>query len=510
MGNDIQNLLYLQKQVKCIIENKELMAKDKKLVIEKLNFIQEYLEKICKCDFEEIVDNLYDGIYLSDGKGNTLYVNKAYVEMTGLSQDKLIGKNVKDLVNEGVYYNAVTLEVIKQKKTVTSIGKAKKGVEMLITGSPIFSRDGAVRRVVVIDRDISELRNIQRELELSRRKIKVVEKMNSKKKQEIDHLRKQHLNNNFIGNSREMKEVLKMISQVAHLDVTVLITGESGVGKEVVANQIFKRSPRNKGAFIKVNCAAIPENLLESELFGYEKGAFTGATNRKIGLFELSDRGTLMLDEIGDMSLDLQAKLLRAIQQKEITRIGGEKTIPIDVRIIASTNKNLKKMIRQGTFREDLYYRINVFPIHILPLRSRKSDIVDLLDHFLKIYNTKYDKEVSIDQKAVSVFQKYPWPGNIRELKNIVERIVIISETHTSITSDNIASLLMMKEEKVSMSQSNLGLKEIIWNVERELIKKALKKGGSTRKAAEILKISQSAVVKKAKKLSIDFNKQRT
>ena len=233
--------------------------------------------KISKCDFEEIVDNLYDGIYFADGEGNTLYVNRAYTEMTGLNRDKLIGRNVKDLLKEGVYYNAVTLEVIKQKKTVTSIGKAKKGVEMLITGSPIFSHGGTVRRVVVIDRDISELRRIQRELELSLKKIKVVEKINSKKEQEIEHLRKQQLNNNFIGSSKEMKEILKMISKVAPLDVTVLITGESGVGKEVVANQIFRKSLRNKGAFIKVNCAAIPANLLESELFGYEKGAFTGA-----------------------------------------------------------------------------------------------------------------------------------------------------------------------------------------------------------------------------------------
>ncbi|MCC9295618.1 sigma 54-interacting transcriptional regulator [Clostridium sp. WLY-B-L2] len=465
--------------------------------------------KISKCDFEEIVDNLYDGIYFADGEGNTLYVNRAYTEMTGLNRDKLIGRNVKDLLKEGVYYNAVTLEVIKQKKTVTSIGKAKKGVEMLITGSPIFSHGGTVRRVVVIDRDISELRRIQRELELSLKKIKVVEKINSKKEQEIEHLRKQQLNNNFIGSSKEMKEILKMISKVAPLDVTVLITGESGVGKEVVANQIFRKSLRNKGAFIKVNCAAIPANLLESELFGYEKGAFTGAINRKIGLFELSDKGTLMLDEIGDMSLNLQAKLLRVIQEKEITRIGGEKTIPVDVRIIAVTNKNLKKMVKQGTFREDLYYRINVFPIHILPLRSRRSDILDLLDHFLKIYNTKYSKEVVIDKRAISVFQRYPWPGNIRELKNIIERIVIISEPHTSITPDDVASLLMMKEERADMSQSKLGLRESIQNVERELIKEALKRGGSTRKAAEILKISQSAVVKKAKKLSIDFNKQQ-
>lgn len=508
MGNNIKYLLSLQNLVKNIMENKQLNTKDKKLIIEELNFIQGELQEINTYDFKEIVDNLYDGIYLADGDGNTLYVNKAYTKMTDLNKEDLIGKNVKDLVNQGIYYNAVTPEVIKRKKTITAIGKAKKGIEMLITGNPILSQNGTVKKVVVIDRDISELRAVQKELESSREKIKVVEKVTKKRKQEIEHLRKQQLNNNFIGNSKEMKEVAKMISQAAPLDVTVLITGESGVGKEVIANQILKNSLRSEGPFVKVNCAAIPGNLLESELFGYEKGAFTDANVGKAGLFELADKGTLMLDEIGDMPLALQAKLLRAIQHKEITRIGGRKIINLDVRIIAATNTNLKELVKEGRFREDLYYRINVFPIHISPLRSRTTDIIDLLDHFLGIYNNKYGKQIIIEKEAVSVFQRYPWPGNIRELQNVIERLVIISEPHASIGPKQIASLLMIDiDVDITISrQSKLGLKETIENVERELIKKVLNECGSTRKAAKILKISQSSVVKKVKKLGIYFS----
>lgn len=508
MESNTKHLIYLQELVEDIINNEDLKHKDKKTIIEKLKFVQEHLKQISKYDFKEIVDNLYDGIYLADKDGNTLYVNKAYMRMTGLSEEELIGKNVNELVENGIYCNPVTPEVIKQKNTITSIGKAKKGIEMLITGNPIFSSDGTLRGVVVIDRDISKLAKMQKELEISRKKIEVVEKISAKKEQEIEHLRKQQLNNNFIGNSKEMKEVAKLISKVASLDVTVLITGESGVGKEVVANQIFMNSLRNEGPFIKVNCAAIPANLLESELFGYEKGAFTNAVSGKAGLFELADKGTLMLDEIGDMTLDLQAKLLRAIQHKQITRLGGRKTIDLDVRIIAATNSNLKDMVNQGKFREDLYYRINVFPIHICPLRLRPRDITDLLEHFLKIYNSKYGKEVIIDQEAISMFKKYSWPGNIRELNNVVERIVIISDPHALVMSNEVASLLSINNEIIVQPQSELGLKQIVENIERDLIKKALEKGGSTRKAAKILKISQSSIVKKAKKLEIDFRYQ--
>lgn len=501
---------YFKELIEYINNINQLKIDHKKHIIDKIISIQKRLKEEEKYDFKEIVDNLYDGVYIADGNGDTLYVNKAYTNMTGLKENEIIGKNVKYLVENGIYHNAVTPEVIKQKKTITSIGKARNGIEMLITGNPVMSSSGIVRGVVVIDRDISELAKTQKELELSQKKIKVVEKMRAKREREIEHLRKQQLNNNFIGNSEEMKEVSRLINKVANFDVTVLITGESGVGKEVVANQIFMNSSRSEEPFIKVNCAAIPASLLESELFGYEKGAFTNATSSKAGFFELADKGTLMLDEIGDMTLDLQGKLLRTIQHKQIVRVGGRKTINLDVRIIAATNVNLKCMVEKGKFREDLYYRINVFPIHIPPLRLRRGDIDDLLKHFFGIYNNKYGKEISITNEAINVFKEYKWPGNIRELQNIIERIVIISDSHALVGLNQIIGLLninnkvnIIDHEKIELEK--FGLKETVESVERDLIKKALQEGGSTRKAAKILKISQSSVVKKAKKLSIDL-----
>ncbi|WP_333595762.1 sigma 54-interacting transcriptional regulator, partial [Anaerospora hongkongensis] len=265
---------------------------------------------------------------------------------------------------------------------------SRNGIKMLITGNPLFDTAGNVKKVVVIDREITDLLAMKAELEESQQKIKAVEDATIKKKQEIEHLRSMQLNTNLIGNSVEMQQVIKQISQVANLDVTLLITGETGAGKEVVANEVYLQSSRNSGPFIKVNCAAIPATLLEAELFGYEKGAYTGAaTSGKMGLFELADKGTLLLDEIGDMPIELQSKLLRVIQYKEIVRIGGTKPIKLDVRILAVTNSDLKEFVKKGRFREDLYYRLSVFPIHIPPLRARAGDIEDLTRHFLAMYN---------------------------------------------------------------------------------------------------------------------------
>jgi PAS domain S-box-containing protein len=505
MENSTYSLISFKNFTESIIKNKHLMPEDKNEIIQKLHFIQDQLENINKCDFKKIADEFHDGIFITDEEGKILYVNKAYLEMAGLGENEIIDKNINVLIENGTFHNAVTPEVIKHKKVINSIGKAKNGVDMLITGKPIFSSSGSLERVLVTQRNNRQLRHIQKELEISQKKITIAENITKKKKQEIEHLIKQQLNTNFIGISKEMKEVKELINKAAPLDITVLITGESGVGKEVVANEIFRNSQRNKAPFIKVNCAAIPENLLETELFGYEKGAFTGAITTKLGLFELANQGTLLLDEIGDMPLSLQVKLLRAIQQKQIIRIGGRKVIDLDVRIIAATNANLKELVKAGRFREDLYYRINIFPINILPLRSRTSDVIKLTEHFLEIYNGKYNKKVMLEERAISMLKEYSWPGNIRELQNVLERIVIISEASASVDVEKIASLLMINMDINIPVKSDKGLKEIIENIERELIKKTLKETGSTRKAAKVLKISQSSVVKKLKKLGIDI-----
>jgi PAS domain S-box-containing protein len=456
------------------------------------------LKRVCKeldeldeaIDYKKICDEIYDGIYISDGEGKTLYVNQSYSKITGLPANLVLNKYVSNLMEEGFFKNAITPDIIRTKKPINAMAEIRTGVKVLISGTPIFDEDGNVKKVVVINRDMSDLLEMQEKLVSSQN--------------EIEHLRSLHISNNLIGNSEEIQSLIQMIHQVASLDVTVLITGETGTGKEVVSNEIYMNSNRKGKPFIKVNCAAIPASLLEAELFGYEAGSFTGASSKgKIGMFELADKGTLLLDEIGEMPLELQSKLLRIIQEKEVIRVGGTKSIKFDVRILAATNCNLYDLVKKGKFREDLYYRLNVFPISIPPLRDRTPDIEILTKHFLNIYNLKYKKQVELDHEVYKVFKIYTWPGNIRELRNIVERMVIISEKNRNIQVGLAKKLLNIHTDSKEKPSIELGLKEIVAKVEKETIEKALGDYGSTRKAAAVLKISQSSVVKKAKKLGI-------
>ncbi|MCR4443277.1 MAG: sigma 54-interacting transcriptional regulator [Peptococcaceae bacterium] len=459
-------------------------------------------------DFREIGNHLYDGLYISDGTGKTLYINKAYTRITGIRPDQIIGRNVKEIEEEGkLYKNAVTMEVIKHKKRVNSVGiSLVNGQKMLITGSPIFDEHGNVKKVVISNREMTDLLEMRAELEASQEKLKAVEEDERKSRQEIEHLRKLQLGKgSIIGKSQEIENVTRLIKQVAGVDVTVLITGETGVGKEVVANEIYASSSRKNGAFIKVNCAAIPANLLEAELFGYEKGAFTGANAAgKAGLFELAHKGTILLDEIGDLPLDLQSKLLRIIQHKEVTRIGGTTPIELDVRIISATNRDLRELVKAGKFREDLYYRLNVFPIHISPLRSRPEDIEPLAIHFVNVFNKKYGKALYISRTGIEILRSYNWPGNVRELQNVIERMVVISEMEGPIDEEKLANILDSDSNGLSdYLLKEAGLKGLVENTERKIIEKVLSQYGSTREAAKILKIDQSTIVKKAKKLGI-------
>lgn len=480
---------------------------DKEKITEGLKKVSEELKQLKELDFREIGDHLYDGLYIADGSGKTLYINKAYTRITGLKPEEVVNKYVDDIVKEGLYKNAVTPEVIKKKKQVNSMGtSSRNGIKMLITGIPIFDEEGNVKKVVVIDREITDLLAMKADLEASKQKMKAVEAYENKHKQEIEHLRKIQLNKNLVGESLGARQVSQMIQQVAGLDVTVLVMGETGTGKEVVADEIYMNSARKDGPFIKVNCAAIPANLLEAELFGYEKGAFTGAAPAgKIGMFELADKGTLLLDEIGEMTMELQSKLLRVIQYKEITKIGGRKPIKLDVRIIAATNCELREMVKAGKFREDLYYRLNVFPIHIPALRLRVEDIMLLTQHFLSIYNGKYNKNTRIERLGLEVLKNYSWPGNVRELQNIIERLVIISEANVMISAQQIETLLNIDTNYTELFNQELGIKEIVASFEKKMIENALSIYGSTRKVAKILKIDQSTVVKKAKKLGISL-----
>jgi Nif-specific regulatory protein len=313
---------------------------------------------------------------------------------------------------------------------------------------------------------------------------------------------------NIIGNSNKMREVYQMISQVCKSNATVLIRGESGTGKELVANSVHYNSHRAKGPFIKVNCAAIPANLIESELFGHEKGAFTGAIKQKAGKFELSHKGTIFLDEIGSIGLDVQANLLRVLQEKEFERVGGNKTLKVDVRILAATNKDLEHAVTDGTFRGDLYYRLNVFPIYMPPLRERKTDILLLSDYFLEKYSKENGKEIKrFSTPAIDMLMEYHWPGNVRELENCIERAILLCDSGV-VHSYHLPPTLQTGHESDTLPE--LSLEDAIANLEKEMIIDALKNTrGNITSAANILKTTVRKFAYKAKKYGVHYSHYR-
>lgn len=497
---------FLDDAVNVLVEGTQADARDS-LICSELSTIEEESTPGQKLDFQEIGDHLYDGVYIADGTGLTLYVNKSYERITGLQASEVVGRYVQDLLAEGVYSNAVTPEVLRLKKRVDAVGRSSRnGSRMLITGNPIFGKDGKIKLVAVIEREITDLDTMLIELEATKDKIRSVEVAQMHHRREIEHLRKERRSAKLIGGSRQILEILALVRRVADFDVTVLIQGETGVGKEIVATEIHESSLRKDKPFIRVNCAAIPTNLLETELFGYEKGAYTGAASTgKIGLFELADKGTLLLDEIGDMPLELQGRLLRVLQQKELTRVGGTRAIPLDVRVITATNCDLHALTQAGKFRADLFFRLNVFPIAIPPLRSRPDDILVLAEHFFSDYNMKYSKKVRITADALALFASYPWPGNVRELQNVVERLILISDQSSVIDGNSLLPMLRLEQPQANPDAApaspDKSLKEIVNEFERRIVEQALRQHGSTRKAAAALGIDQSTIVKKAKRL---------
>jgi PAS domain S-box-containing protein len=477
--------------------NEELNYYSKKLeVIERelKDLLQNFL------DFRTISDSLYDGIYISDGQGKTLFVNKAYSRLTGIKKEQVIGRTVKEVSDEGkLYKGAVTMKVLEKKEQVSSIGVSLvNNREHLVTGTPIFDEEGNVRLVVINNRNITELH----ELESQMLKMEYHQK---KADEEIKFLRKQLSSKAFSSINKEMQSLIDLVDAVAPTDVTVLITGESGTGKEVIADEIYSRSSRNQKPFIKLNCAAIPSELLESELFGYERGAFTDAKKSgKVGIFELANEGTILLDEIGDMPMKLQTKLLRVLQERQITRLGGSTPIDLDIRLIAATNKDLIKEIETGRFREDLFYRINVVPIHIKPLRERQDDIGHLAQEFIGKYGKKYNKEIKTDRTFSESLKQYSWPGNIRELENLIERMVVINQDGV-LKSENVENLLYLDDRMKPMAvDQKKTLKSAVRAYEKRIIKEALENHGSVNKAAKYLGISQPALWKKCKNLEIN------
>lgn len=450
---------------------------------------------------EEILDCMYDGIYITDGNGVTLFINKSYSSMSGIKKEDAVGFHMQDLIKKGYFLESASLKVIETKKPVSIIDCFSNGKKCLATANPVFDENGQIKMVVTNLRDMTELLDLKNQLE-------ELYDLNKKYYFELKELRKDIENKyNIIGNSKSMMEIYEVIDRIAETDATVLILGETGVGKEVVAREIHKNSLRKNGPFIKVNCASIPESLFESEMFGYASGAFTGADNKgKPGLIELANKGTLLLDEIGELSLSSQSKLLRVLEENKVTRVGGTEPINIDVRIIAATNRDLKKEVEKGTFREDLFYRLNVIPIKVPPLRKRREDIPLLSKHFLDLYNSKYNKTKTLSDTAFQLLKWYSWPGNVRQLKNLIERLVLICP-YDIITDDYISRFIKKEEieELYNIGREEITLDEAVSIIERQLIYRALKKYGTTRKAAKVLGVSQPTIVRKAKKYDINL-----
>ncbi|MGG0791109.1 MULTISPECIES: sigma 54-interacting transcriptional regulator [Bacillaceae] len=443
---------------------------------------------------DAIIENSYDGIYITDQDGITLYTNSAIERITGIPKEYYIGKSVDQLIKRGILNASVTHKVVKLRRTVSVVQDNFAGKETLITGSPVFNAEGEIEQVVTNIRDLSDLNELMHELTK-------VNELNNQYKQEIEKLRKITSKDGVVFVSDKMKMIYEIAERISDIDATVLILGETGVGKDVLARNIYNRSIRSKkGDFIKINCGAIPADLLESELFGYEGGAFTGANQKgKPGMFELAESGILFLDEVGELPLQLQVKLLRALQEREIQRIGGTKPKKIDVRIIAATNRNLSEMVKSGDFREDLFYRLNVIPITIPPLRERREDILALTDLFLTKANEQYKFSKEIDSRLKEYFYQHDWPGNVRELINIVERLVVL-------TDNQILSINDLPEEyqPENRNQPNLNatltLKEAVERAEKEILTKAAQTYQTTYEIAEALDSSQATIVRKLKK----------
>lgn len=491
--------------------DKPLIVKNKQNIIIGIITVNEHikflLEQICvlknqlnqvETDLNAFMISTNDLVCISDGSGSKVRVSASSEKLYGIKSEDLVGQNVKDLERKGMYTPSATRMVIEEKKQVSIIQKTKTGRSLLVTAIPVFDDEGKIKRVISISKDITDADKLKLELQQTKRLLH---------RYEIElatHRMEAMRDSIVVCKSKNMEELLEMLNRVASVDTTILINGETGVGKEVIAKYIHSISNRSKGPFIKINCGAIPENLIESELFGYEKGAFTGArSDGKPGLIEIADGGTLLLDEISELALHLQVKLLRVLQEKEFIRTGGIKTVSVDVRIIAATNKDLKKMVQNGEFREDLYYRLNVFPVVVPPLRERLEDIPILSHHFLKKYNEKYGYKKQVTKEVIEYFMRYSWPGNVRELENVIERLIVSSKDN-QITIKDLPSEIYDENEidrtgGVFVSKL-MPLREANAFAEYQLIQMALKEGGSTYKAAELLGVDQSTIVRKLKK----------
>ncbi|EDZ53894.1 RNA polymerase subunit sigma-54 [Bacillus thuringiensis] len=436
-------------------------------------------------DLKDVFEYAFDEIFVTDEQGIVVRVNSTCERHYQLAAEELVGKHVKELQKDGIFYPSATLEVIEKKRPIELVQTTKSGEYLHVRTRPVFDDEGNLRRVISYSRDLTELYQLRQK----------VEEMDNQLKTYKKELRETYEHEGLIFKSLAMQKIVDTIKKVSVVDSTVLVLGETGVGKSRLVRHLHEVSHRKHESFYEINCAALPTNLIESELFGYSGGSFTGANREgKKGLLESAHKGTLFLDEIGEMPLEIQAKLLQVLQEKTFRPIGGRELKKVDVRIVAATNRDLSEMVKQGTFRKDLYYRLNVIPIAIPPLRERTEDILPLIYHYLQQFNKKYGRDVKLAPSTLQMFVGYPWEGNNREIENVIERIVI--------TVDDVVTVedLPLSMQEAAVEQSGQSLYKMLEEVERNIILKAYKTYGSSYKVAEFLQISQSAATRKIKK----------
>lgn len=443
-------------------------------------------------NFDAILDTMHDDLLISDDRGEVLRVSPSFEDVYGIEKEYAIGRTVYDLEEEGFFKPSIIAKVIESGKKKTMPQLTNRDRKVIVTATPVFDEQGKLQLVVSFSRDITELMDLQDQYSQLENKIEQYTETINKLRQQAS------LEEGVIGRSRAMADILETIGRVADFDANILFLGPSGVGKTMLAKIVHQHSKRKQGPFIDINCAAIPENLLESELFGYEKGSFTGAGAKgKVGLIELANEGTLLLDEISEMPLSLQAKLLKTIQDKVITRVGGTKEIKVDFRLITASNRNLEEFAERGMFRKDLYYRLNVIQIQIPPLKERKDDIIPLVEHFIAKSNEKYGLSKTFHPRALEALLNYSWPGNARELSNIVERAAMTSEGN--VIKQDALPLESLRNPSAGPAEVK-NLTKAVEDFEGNIVREAYETYGNSVEVGKALGISQATAYRKIMK----------
>ncbi|MFO0585096.1 MAG: sigma 54-interacting transcriptional regulator [Anaeromyxobacter sp.] len=448
---------------------------------------------------DAIIDSMSDGLWVCDGDAVVLRMNPASERLNGLSSAQVVGRNMKDLLAEGLFDRSVTLEVLRTGEAVHML-QARGDRKLVLTGTPVKDDTGKLIRVVVTERDVTEVETLQRGLEEQ-------ESMKDRLRgelleQQIEAIESQRI----VAASPAMQRALRQAIKVAGSDSTVLVLGESGVGKGLFADLIHRYSPRAQKPLVKVNCGAIPDSLVEAELFGYEKGAFTGAQAKgKAGYFEAAEGGTLFLDEIAELPLSSQVKLLRFLEDHRITRVGATQSREVDVRILAATHRDLEEMVEKGLFRLDLFYRLHVIPLPIPPLRERRDCLLPLLRHYVDHYSARLGVRRRLSRAALDALLAYGWPGNVRELMNLCERLVVMSETEVIDRGDlppNVAAAAETSPAAAAWDDET-PLEEALDRTERALLLRARQRYGSQTEMARALGVNQSTIARKMKRHGI-------